>query len=265
MGRLEHLDFLHRLDKCSAELEDDVDYLFGTFNPSNKNATRDGLLRAFPALVERDSMMAAMLAKEYYLTERLVASSEYYPAIIAPLADQSDIEKAVRYACGHIYEGGKLRMSAAAACNQLVASADRFMRERAFGTLVLNAQHDPLRPRCRRYVGGDACDFCKPRATDSFIDPSSVSASLHEHCKCSIDIDFDGSKQHEDELFALKVLQSTSAIGEYEKWYVTREINGLWYKFKDEPRGIIWVGDYKYMFDIKRFDDYHFKWKRLIA
>lgn len=264
MGRLEHLDFLHRLDKCSAELEDDVDYLFGTFDPASKNATRDGLLRAFPALVVRDSMMAASVAREYYQTERLVVSSEYFPAVVAPVADRGDIEKAVRYACGHLYKGGKLRMSAAAVCDQLIASADRFMRERAFGTLVLNAQHDPLRPRCRRYVGGDACNFCTPRATDTFTDPTNVSASLHEHCKCSIDVDFDGSKQLEEKLFMQSVLSSTFAMGEYELWYVTREINGLWHKYRTEPSGMIYVGDYGYMFEIDGFDDYKIRWKRRI-
>ena len=54
-------------------------------------------------------------------------------------------------------------------------------------------------------------------------------------------------------------------MSEYEKWYVTREINGLWYKFKDEPRGIIWVGNYEYRFDIDKFDQYEFIRKRLIV
>lgn len=97
--------YVEAMNNASLLAQRDLDELWNRLDKSDPYATRDALVALVPGIVYKYGSMAALASANYYEAERLQAGGE--EAFQAELAEQvpiEQIEKSVRFACGHLFE-----------------------------------------------------------------------------------------------------------------------------------------------------------------
>lgn len=241
------------IDKCGKEAERMADRLFYSLDIYDAAAFRRVLEKRVPTIIDAAGRSAGAAALSYYSNERRKVEKQRYFGFIPDFNDQEKIADGIDKICQCIsQENG--RFSEAAALDELKSLVDSRTRSRGWGTLVANAHGDPLRPKCRRKVEPDACDYCKERGGEFYADPWDVNDSMHAHCKCGIDIDFDGSKQERE--------SKRRIMDPGEEELVISAVNTVYYsRFDGKKKGSFPYGSYIYVFSILKFSEYDFLWK----
>lgn len=96
---------LRALDKVSAMARERFAQVYWGLDHTDPKACKDVLVELVPAIVEKYGKMAALVACEYYETERGQAVGGGYRAKMAPVAEPEAVRAKVRYALGHLFEG----------------------------------------------------------------------------------------------------------------------------------------------------------------
>lgn len=242
------------IDACAKEAVRQADRLFLTADIYDEMAIRRILEKRVNAIIDAAGRAAGSAALSYYASERKKVEKQQYFGFIPDFDDQDSIRKGLDRVCerlsqtnGHFDEN--------AALYELRELVDSRTRSRGWNTLVSNAHGDDLRPKCRRKVEPDACEYCQERGGEFYADPWDVNDSMHAHCKCGIDIDFDGSKQERESM------QRIMEPGEEER--VISGINTVFKnRFADKRIATFSYADNIYAFTIEEFSEYEFLWKK---
>lgn len=244
------------IDKCGKEAERMADRLFYSLDIYDEAAFRRVLEKRVPAIIDAAGRSAGAAALSYYSNERRKVEKQRYFGFIPGFNDQEKIAEGIDRVCQCVSQTNG-RFSEAAALDELKSLVDSRTRSRGWGTLVANAHGDPLRPKCRRKIESDACEYCRERGGEFYADPWDVNDSMHAHCKCGIDVDFDGSKQERESI--RRIMEP----GEKEE--VISAINTVYERrFAGKGAAMFPYGNNNYGFTINNFDDYEFLWKRRI-
>ena len=97
--------YVEAVETCSRLARRDLEGLVARLDTKRKKDSRDALLAAVPAIVEKYGAMAAAAAAEYYEQKRALQVGGSYHATLAENAPLKSIESSVRYACGHLFKG----------------------------------------------------------------------------------------------------------------------------------------------------------------
>lgn len=103
--------YAEAVETCSELMKAEIKELIGSLDLSKKNASRDALLAAVPAIVEKYGLIAAEAAAEYYELKRKRDVGGEYRAKVYPMSEDSrrGLLESIRYACGYLFdkeEGG---------------------------------------------------------------------------------------------------------------------------------------------------------------
>lgn len=96
--------YVDAMNKASLLAQRDLDELWNRLDKSDPYAVRNALLTLVPGIVYKYGNMAALASANYYEAERLQAGGDSsFQAELAEPAPIEQIEKLVRYACGHLF------------------------------------------------------------------------------------------------------------------------------------------------------------------
>ncbi|QKF07195.1 hypothetical protein HLV38_02950 [Berryella wangjianweii] len=149
-------------------MQDGVSALVRSLEPHGPEAVRDGLLEAYPSLVQAHGEMVAASAAEFY--------------------DARRAEARVRSAMGAYFQDGDPDRLASA----LGASAQRYAMECADRTIRESARRDPARPRWALVAHAGACAWCLMLASRGFayLNDRSADRARHSGCTCTPVVEF---------------------------------------------------------------------------
>lgn len=242
------------IDACAKEAVRQADRLFYAIDIYDEMAIRRILEKRVNAIIDAAGRAAGSAALSYYASERKKVEKQHYFGFIPDFDDQDSIRRGLDRVCERLSQTNG-RFDENAALYELRELVDSRTRSRGWNTLVSNAHGDDLRPKCRRKVEPDACEYCQERGGEFYADPWDVNDSMHAHCKCGIDIDFDGSKQERESM------QRIMEPGELER--VISGINDRYdKKYLGLSKGTIYFANHMYVFAIQDFSEYEFLWKK---
>ena len=105
MSARSYKEYCAALDKLSKAAQLEFEELWLKLDVSDPVVARDALIAILAALASKYGDMAATIAAEYYEAERAEALGGEYRAALAETVPEDEIERAVRYAAGHLFRG----------------------------------------------------------------------------------------------------------------------------------------------------------------
>lgn len=104
MSAKDFKSYMDAMNKASLLAQRDLDELWNKLDKTDPYATRDALLALVPGIIYKYGDMAALASANYYEVERMQAGGDpSFQAFLAEPVPIEQIEKSVRYACGHLF------------------------------------------------------------------------------------------------------------------------------------------------------------------
>lgn len=101
----EYEKYVNALNQASLLAQRDFAEFWDRLDKSKPEACRDALIAFLPGVIYKYSLMAELAAAEYYEAERIAAGgNEDFEAQLAEMVPYEQIEEAVRFAAGHLFQ-----------------------------------------------------------------------------------------------------------------------------------------------------------------
>lgn len=171
----------------------DLDDFIQTINLGRPILARDAILRFVPALTTRYGEVAAVLAAEFFDTQRELAGARlgYTAAVAEPVPAELVVER-TRFGAAHLFTN-----SPQGIVPFLELITDQYVKQPARDTIAAAAARDPMRPRWARVPSGrETCDWCVVMASRGFAYRSRATAAAaemtkyHGNCDCALVVDW---------------------------------------------------------------------------
>lgn len=98
--------YAEAIDSAARMAQRDLDAVIGKLDPSKPVECKAALLAAVPAIVEKYGAVAALAAAEHYAGQRRAAIGGGFEPLLADPVERGAVEAKVRYALGHVFDGG---------------------------------------------------------------------------------------------------------------------------------------------------------------
>lgn len=164
--------------ELSARARQALRQLFAGLPTGDPYATRDALLEAVPAIVDQYGDLTASVAMEWF--------EDVYgmPAALGSDVDPEQVQGAVRYRAGNLFDGNPSAVLAG-----IAVDLDRFVKQPGRDTLMQSARKNGL--RYARVPQGKTCAFCLMLASRGAVYLSTQNAGdeghkYHGDCDCTV-------------------------------------------------------------------------------